>query len=70
MEEAIASIFSAQATLAEAQAGVPKAQAHLETSRGGVQQAQATGVQTEVNRSQYEAAVDLIRPGDRPLAKH
>jgi membrane fusion protein (multidrug efflux system) len=53
-------VRQAQAQLAQAQQGVSAAQAKLESTRGSLQQAQATGVQTDVNRSQYEAAIAAI----------
>jgi len=53
-------VAQAQAKLAQAQEGVTRAQAELATSKGGLQQARAGGVQTQVNRSQYEAAQAAI----------
>lgn len=49
-------VQQAQAKLAQAIQGVSSAQAKLAQSRGGLQQATATGVQTDVNRAQSEAA--------------
>lgn len=53
-------VAQAGAKLAQAQEGVVKAQAELAASKGGLQQARAGGVQTQVNRSQYEAATAEI----------
>lgn len=60
-------VQQAQAKLAQAQQGVSSAQAKLAQSRGGLQQATATGVQTEVNRSQYEAAKASIAQAQASL---
>ncbi len=57
---AVQGVAQAQANLAQAQENVTKAQAELAASQGGLQQARATGVQTQVNRSQYEAALAAI----------
>lgn len=62
-------VQQAQAKLAQAQQGVTQARAQLQASRGGLQQAQATGVQTEVNRSQYEAAEAAIAQAEAQLAE-
>ncbi len=53
-------IASAQAQVAVAQEGIASAQSKLATSKGGLQQAQATGEQTKVSRSQYDAAKAAI----------
>ncbi len=53
-------IASAQAKVAVAQEGISTAAAKLATSQGGLQQAQATGEQTKVSRSQYDAAKAAI----------
>jgi membrane fusion protein (multidrug efflux system) len=53
---AVQGVAQAQANLAQAQENVVKAQAQLAAAQGGLQQATATGVQTQVNRRQYEAA--------------
>lgn len=53
-------IRAANAKLAQAQEGVTQAQAQLRASQGGLQQASAVGLQTEVNRRQYEAAKAAI----------
>ncbi len=57
---AVQGVAQAQASLAQAQENVTKAQAQLAASQGALQQARATGVQTQVNRSQYQAAVAAI----------
>lgn len=49
-------VLQAQAKLAQAQEGVTRAQAQLAASKGKLQLAKAGGAQTEVSRSQYEAA--------------
>lgn len=53
-------VAQAQAQLAQAREGVVNAQAQLAESKGKLQQATATGVQTDVNRSQYQAAQAAI----------
>lgn len=53
-------IASAQAKVAVAQEGISTAAAKLATSQGGLQQAEATGEQTKVSRSQYDAAKAAI----------
>jgi len=53
-------VASAQAKVALAQEGISAAVAKLAASKGGLQQAQATGEQTKVSRSQYDAAKAAI----------
>ena len=53
-------VASAQAKVALAQEGISAAEAKLAASKGGLQQAQATGEQTKVSRSQYDAAKAAI----------
>ncbi|MEG3978183.1 efflux RND transporter periplasmic adaptor subunit [Microcoleus sp. herbarium8] len=53
-------IASAEAKVAVAQEGISTAEAKLAASQGGLQQAQATGEQTKVSRSQYDAAKAAI----------
>ncbi|MEG4023156.1 efflux RND transporter periplasmic adaptor subunit [Microcoleus sp. S13C4] len=53
-------VASAQAKVALAQEGISTAEAKLAASKGGLQQAQATGEQTKVSRSQYDAAKAAI----------
>ena len=53
-------IATAQAKVAVAQEGITTAAAKLATSKGGLQQAEATGEQTKVSRSQYDAAKAAI----------
>lgn len=60
-------VAQAQAKLAQAQEGVTRAQAQLAESRGKLQQATATGVQTDVNRSQYQAAKAAIAQSEASL---
>lgn len=62
-------VSQAQAKLTQAQEGVTQAQAQLEASRGGLQRAQAGGVQTDVNRSEYEAAQASIAQAQASLAE-
>ncbi|MEE3716766.1 HlyD family secretion protein [Tumidithrix elongata RA019] len=57
---AIQSVQQAQARLAQAQEGITSAQAKLSGSRGELAQAAASGQQTTVNRSEYEAAQSAI----------
>lgn len=60
-------VAQAQAKLAQANEGVTTAQANLAESRGKLQQATATGVQTNVNRSQYQAAKAAIAQSEASL---
>lgn len=60
-------VAQAQAQLAQAQENVNKAQAQLAASKGGLQQAKASGVQTEVNRRQYETALAAISQAEAQL---
>ncbi|WP_200892385.1 HlyD family secretion protein [Aliterella atlantica] len=60
-------VAQAQAKLAQAREGVTTAQANLAESRGKLQQATATGVQTNVNRSQYQAAKAAIAQSEASL---
>jgi len=60
-------VTQAQAKLAQAQEGVTRAQAQLAASQGGLQQAKASGVQVEVNRSQYDAAQSAIAQAQASL---
>ncbi|MBW4506180.1 MAG: HlyD family secretion protein [Scytonematopsis contorta HA4267-MV1] len=60
-------VARAQSRLAQAQEGVTQAQAKLAASKGGLQQATAGGQQTEVNRSQYEAAKAAINQAQASL---
>ena len=53
---AIQGVQQAEAKLAQAKQGVATAQSKLAASQGELQQATAKGQQTEVNRSQYDAA--------------
>ena len=59
-QSALQGVQQAQAKLAQAQEGITSAQAKLAASRGGLQQATASGQQTVVNQSQYEAAQGAI----------
>jgi membrane fusion protein, multidrug efflux system len=60
-------VAQAQAKLTQAQEGVTRAQAQLAESRGKLQQATATGVQTDVNKSQYQAAKAAIAQSEASL---
>ena len=64
---ALQGVQQAQAKLAQAQEGITSAQAKLSASRGGLQQATASGQQTLVNRSQYEAAQGAIAEAEVAL---
>ena len=64
---ALQGIQQAQAKLAQAQEGITSAQAKLAASQGGLQQATASGQQTSVNRSQYEAAQGAIAQAEVSL---
>ncbi|MFB2919093.1 MULTISPECIES: HlyD family secretion protein [Aerosakkonema] len=65
--EAKEGVTRAQAKVAQAKEGVASAQAKLAASKGGLQQATATNQQTEVNRSQYEAAQAAIAQSQAAL---
>jgi len=60
-------IASAEAKVAVAQEGISTAEAKLAASQGGLQQAQATGEQTKVSRSQYDAAKAAIAQSEAAL---
>lgn len=60
-------VAKAQSQLAQAQQGVANAQAKLVASKGGLQQATASGQQTQVNRSQYDAAKAAIAQAEASL---
>lgn len=60
-------VAQAQAKLAQAQEGVANAQAKLAAAQGGLEQATAGGQQTQVNRSQYEAAKAAIAQSQAAL---
>jgi len=64
---AIQGVAQAQAQLAQAMENVTKAEAQLAASRGSLQQARATGIQTHVNRSQYEATLAAIAQAEANL---
>ncbi len=57
---AVQVVEQAQARLAQARQGISSAQAKLSGSRGELEQAAASGQQTTVNRSEYEAAKSAI----------
>lgn len=59
-DNALQGVAQAKAKLAQAQESVVQAQAKLAASRGGLQQATAGNEQTQVNRSQYQAALAAI----------
>ncbi|GAC1490558.1 MAG: hypothetical protein NVS2B14_02680 [Chamaesiphon sp.] len=60
LAQAEAGVNTVQAAVAQAQQGVTTAQAKLASSQGGLQQAGAKNQQTQVNRSQYSAALAAI----------
>ena len=66
-QSALQGVQHAQAKLAQAQEGITSAQAKLAASRGGLQQATASGQQTVVNQSQYEAAQGAIAEAEVSL---
>lgn len=65
--EAREGVTSARAKIVQAKEGVASARAKLAASRGGLQQATAGGQQTQVNRSQYEAAQAAIAQSEAAL---
>jgi membrane fusion protein, multidrug efflux system len=60
-------VAKAQSQVAQAQEGITSAQAKLAASRGGLQQATASGQQTAVSRSQYQAAQSAIAQSQAAL---
>ncbi|QLE57654.1 HlyD family secretion protein [Nostoc sp. TCL26-01] len=60
-------VAKAQSQLAQAQENVTNAQAKLAASQGGLQQATASGQDTTVKRSQYEAAKAAINQAQAAL---
>lgn len=66
-QSALQGVQQAQAKLTQAQEGITSAQAKLAASRGGLQQATASGQQTVVNQSQYEAAQGAIAEAEVSL---
>jgi membrane fusion protein (multidrug efflux system) len=60
-------VARAQAKVAQAREGVATAEAKLAASKGGLQQASAKGQQTQVNRSQYQAALAAIAQSQAAL---
>ncbi|MBR8836592.1 MAG: HlyD family secretion protein [Stigonema ocellatum SAG 48.90 = DSM 106950] len=64
---AIQGVLQAQANLVQAQENVTKAQAQLAAYQGALVQAQATGQQTKVNQSQYQAALANIAQSEANL---
>lgn len=60
-------VAKAQSQLAQAQESVASAEAKLAASRGGLQQATASGQDTSVKRSQYEAARAAISQAEASL---
>ncbi|HEY9800188.1 MAG TPA: HlyD family secretion protein [Leptolyngbyaceae cyanobacterium] len=60
-------VAKAQSQLAQAQENVTNAQAKLAASQGGLQQAAASGQDTAVKRSQYEAAKAAIAQAQASL---
>ncbi len=67
LSQAQLGVAAAQAKVAQAREGVATAQAKLAASKGGLQQASAKGQQTQVNRSQYEAALAGITQSQAAL---
>ncbi|MEB3178347.1 MAG: HlyD family secretion protein [Nostocaceae cyanobacterium] len=67
LAQAQVGVATARARLAQAQEGVASAQAKLAASKGGLQQATASGQQTQVNRSQYEASKAAISQAEASL---
>lgn len=66
-QSSLQGVQQANAKLAQAQEGITSAQAKLAASRGGLQQATASGQQTVVNQSQYEAAQGAIAEAEVSL---
>ena len=60
-------VAQAEAKLTQSQEGVTRAQAQLAASKGELQQAGASGVQTQVNRSEYEADLGAIAQAQASL---
>lgn len=60
-------VAQAEAKLTQSQESVTRAQAQLAASKGGLQQASASGVQTQVNRSEYEADLGALKQAQASL---
>jgi membrane fusion protein, multidrug efflux system len=67
LTQAQAGVTRAKAQVAQAQDGVNRAKAQMTTSQGSVQQAKAVGVQTEVSKSQYQAALATVAQAQADL---
>ncbi len=67
LAQAQAGVIRAKAQVAQAQDGVNRAKAQMTTAQGSVQQARAVGVQTEVSKSQYQAALATIAQAQSDL---
>ncbi len=67
LAQARVGVTQAQAAIAQAQEGVANAVGKLESSKGGIEQANAKGQQTQVNRSQYQAAQAAIAQSEAAL---
>jgi membrane fusion protein, multidrug efflux system len=60
LSQSQSALIQAKSRVGQAQEGVVKAKAQLTTSQGAVQQAQASTLQTDVNKSQYQAALATV----------
>jgi membrane fusion protein, multidrug efflux system len=67
LAQAQAGVLQAKSRVAQAQEGVNRAKAQLTTSQGSVQQARAANIQTDVNKSQYQAALANVAQAEATL---
>lgn len=67
LAQAQAGVLRAKAQVAQAQDGVNRAKAQILTAKGSTQQAKAVGFQTEVSKSQYQAALATVAQAQADL---
>ncbi len=67
LAQAGSGVLQARSRVAQAQEVVNQAKAQLTTSQGSVEQARAANIQTEVNKSQYQAALANVAQSQAAL---
>jgi membrane fusion protein, multidrug efflux system len=67
LAQAQAGVVRAKAQVAQAEDGVNRAKAQIVTARGASQQAKAVGFQTQVSKSQYQAALATVAQAQTDL---
>jgi membrane fusion protein, multidrug efflux system len=65
--QAQSGVLQARSRVAQAQEGVNRAKAQLTTSQGTIEQARAANSQTDVNKSQYQAALANVAQAEATL---